>query len=146
MPRFSRLYVSFPFFLQVDGHFGEGRFDDSAYLVSDETDRDLDLAADGGQVVEDGIELLMEDVTHGAEPRQWNRRAGVWPSRRGERGMNVAKPGLAEGVLGGRLRTILHVDPSQKSGFTRAGFLAAMCEAHGYQAPQKSGSHTTTKN
>ncbi len=44
-------------------------------------DRDLDLAADGGQVVEDGVELLMEDVTHGPEPRQ--RTDGRVSGRRG---------------------------------------------------------------
>ena len=32
--------------------------------------RDLDLPADPGQVLEDGVELLVEDVAHGRDPRQ----------------------------------------------------------------------------
>jgi hypothetical protein len=27
------------------------------------------------------------------------------------------------------------IDPGNKTGFTRGGFLQAMCEAHGYRVP-----------
>jgi hypothetical protein len=30
------------------------------------------------------------------------------------------------------------IDPDKKTGFTRGGFLAAMCEAHGYRIPERS--------
>jgi hypothetical protein len=42
-----------------------------------EPDGGLDAAADGGEVVEDAVELFVECLSHGADPRQPRCPAGV---------------------------------------------------------------------